>query len=314
MKHTIASWALLVRVCLAATTTTEPEFDWSTISPSADLEYHPCYDEFQCARLLLPLDWSNASDPSTVALAIAKLPASVPPSSPFFGGTVFTQPGGPGASGTAYLRGNGRKLGSAIDIPGTRNYELLAFDPRGLGESVPRLDCFPGLLGYLRAQERELAAPMDESRESIARLVAAGKADGQRCGEVHGEFLKYTGTANVARDMVAMLDKIEEERERRREAEEQERMEREEEEWQHLELRSASKTKSKKEKKVARLQYIGISYGTFIGTTFASMFPGRVGRLILDGVVNPHGYQDVRILFPSLTSGLLIETQFSYKR
>lgn len=38
------------------------------------------------------------------------------------------------------------------------------------------------------------------------------------------------------------------------------------------------------------LNYYGISYGTFLGQTFASMFPDRVGRVVLDGVVHPEGY------------------------
>jgi len=40
----------------------------------------------------------------------------------------------------------------------------------------------------------------------------------------------------------------------------------------------------------AKLWCYGISYGTVIGSTFASMFPGRVGRMILDGVVNAEQY------------------------
>lgn len=42
----------------------------------------------------------------------------------------------------------------------------------------------------------------------------------------------------------------------------------------------------------ARLWCYGISYGTVIGTTFASMFPDRVGRMILDGVLNAEQYYD----------------------
>lgn len=38
------------------------------------------------------------------------------------------------------------------------------------------------------------------------------------------------------------------------------------------------------------LNYYGISYGTFLGQTFASMFPERVGNMVLDGVVSPEGY------------------------
>ncbi len=296
MKRSIASLALLLAGASAATShqggSPPPEFDWATITPSTDLEYHPCYGEYQCARLLLPLDWHNASDPGTVAIAVAKLPAAVPaaddPSS--FRGTVFTQPGGPGVSGTRYLRGSGRKLRDVLDVPGRQRYELLAFDPRGVGHSAPRLDCFPGLGGYVRAQERDLAEAVDAGRPALARAVAAGRADGTRCAEEHGEFLRHVGAESVARDMAAMLDKVAEERQRREAARA------EEPDGSRLELRA----ESNKAKDAPRLQYIGISYGTFLGGVFASMFPGRVGRMVLDGVINPHGYQDVRPPPPSL--------------
>ncbi len=36
-----------------------------------------------------------------------------------------------------------------------------------------------------------------------------------------------------------------------------------------------------------QLTYFGASYGTFLGTTYASLFPERVGRLVLDGAVDP---------------------------
>ncbi|OAA82155.1 Alpha/beta hydrolase fold-1 [Akanthomyces lecanii RCEF 1005] len=285
MKASFTQLALLANVRYAASyagADEPPEFDWASITPSRSLEYHPCYGpEYQCARLLLPLDWHNTSDPSsTVSIALAKLPAAVPASDPSFRGTVFTQPGGPGESGTLYLRGNGRKLRDVVDVPGKQHYDLVAFDPRGTGRSTPRLDCFPGLLGYIRTQERDLAEAVDVSRAALARAVAAGKADGRRCAEEHGDFLRFVGTESVARDMLAILDKIEEERPRGKAVEQQEES--------RLELRG----ESAKEKGVARLQYIGISYGTFLGSVFVSLFPGRVGRMVLDGVVNPFGYQD----------------------
>ncbi|MEV7024358.1 alpha/beta hydrolase [Kitasatospora sp. NPDC093558] len=36
-----------------------------------------------------------------------------------------------------------------------------------------------------------------------------------------------------------------------------------------------------------RLSYVGKSYGTFLGATYAGLFPGRVGRLVLDGAMDP---------------------------
>ncbi|MGA4840467.1 alpha/beta hydrolase [Streptomyces sp. G45] len=36
-----------------------------------------------------------------------------------------------------------------------------------------------------------------------------------------------------------------------------------------------------------KLTYVGASYGTFLGATYAELFPGRVGRLVLDGAMDP---------------------------
>jgi pimeloyl-ACP methyl ester carboxylesterase len=36
-----------------------------------------------------------------------------------------------------------------------------------------------------------------------------------------------------------------------------------------------------------KLNYVGASYGTFLGATYAELFPGRTGRLVLDGAMDP---------------------------
>lgn len=37
----------------------------------------------------------------------------------------------------------------------------------------------------------------------------------------------------------------------------------------------------------SKLDYLGFSYGTFLGTTYAALFPEKVGRFVLDGAVDP---------------------------
>ncbi|WP_458689103.1 alpha/beta hydrolase [Nocardia tengchongensis] len=39
-----------------------------------------------------------------------------------------------------------------------------------------------------------------------------------------------------------------------------------------------------------RINYIGGSYGTYLGTVFAQMFPGRIDRMVLDSAVDPQRY------------------------
>jgi pimeloyl-ACP methyl ester carboxylesterase len=36
-----------------------------------------------------------------------------------------------------------------------------------------------------------------------------------------------------------------------------------------------------------KLDYVGKSYGTFLGATYAGLFPSRVGRMVLDGAMDP---------------------------
>jgi pimeloyl-ACP methyl ester carboxylesterase len=57
----------------------------------------------------------------------------------------------------------------------------------------------------------------------------------------------------------------------------------------------------------AKLQYLGFSYGTYLGATFASMYPERVGRVILDGVVNSDDYNY------SLGNGSLVDAEKAMK-
>ena len=46
-----------------------------------------------------------------------------------------------------------------------------------------------------------------------------------------------------------------------------------------------------------KLNYIGFSYGTFLGSTYASLFPDNVGRMVLDGAMDPS------LSYEELTSG-----------
>ncbi|MFI7338864.1 alpha/beta hydrolase [Streptomyces sp. NPDC050085] len=56
-----------------------------------------------------------------------------------------------------------------------------------------------------------------------------------------------------------------------------------------------------------KLNYVGASYGTFLGATYAGLYPERVGRLVLDGAMDPS--LDARELNRQQTAGF--ETAFT---
>ncbi|KAI3559239.1 hypothetical protein CABS01_02372 [Colletotrichum abscissum] len=251
------------------------DFDWDTITPARKLEYHPCYKEYQCARLSVPLDWLDEANEHTVALAIIKLPATVPDDDPSFGGTVFTNPGGPGGSGVSMLLRNGHDMRRTLS-GGSKKYEMLSWDPRGVQFTTPVADCYEDELARDTDNIQRLAiGPLDASPDALRRQWARIQGYGRLCTEKpgNGSIIPFATTASVCRDMVEMVDKIDEFRKGEAAASQPE---------QSLELR--------KVKDVPRIQYWGFSYGSILGNTFASMYPGRVGRLIVDGIADSNDY------------------------
>lgn len=256
-------------------------FDWHSITPSENLVFHPCWDDFQCARLLLPLDWLNETRSDTVSIAIIKLPAVVPQDDETFGGAIFTNPGGPGGSGVDYLRLIGPSLQRFIDIPKKKHYEVISFDPRGIGASEPLVDCYPANSLSRNAQilESISGGTLDLSPASLIYGFMTAKGFGRRCDDAARDVLPFVNTPSVARDMVAMVDQLDTLR--------KDEMENQPDTDRRIELRHAAEESSDD---VPRLHYIGFSYGTILGNYFVSLFPERVGRVVLDGVCNTDDY------------------------
>lgn len=74
--------------------TVETPLTWDEIVPSKSLEYHNCGDEFQCARLEVPMDYNRTDGKGrTFVLALVRLPAKVPVTDPRYGGAVLINPG-----------------------------------------------------------------------------------------------------------------------------------------------------------------------------------------------------------------------------
>ncbi|KAI1472520.1 Alpha/Beta hydrolase protein [Daldinia caldariorum] len=257
-------------------------FDWTSIKPSASLQYTKCYGDLKCAKLGVPMDWLSDSthNATEVSIAVVALPATVSEDDPSFGGTIITNPGGPGGSGVDFLVQFGELIRGVAD--GNKHYEILSFDPRGVGFSEPRADCYNDELARdVTLLELRGMGPLSGGDNVVRRQASLLNAYGQLCE--NGKIHRFMSTASVARDMVQIIDKIDELRNSNGTS--------------GLNLRASRgprRTGSRQEKDLPRILYWGFSYGTVLGNYFASMFPGRVDRMILEAVVDIHDYNGAK--------------------
>lgn len=146
----------------------------------------------RCGYLPVPLNWAEPDGPQ-VQLAVIRVPADGPKV-----GALFVNPGGPGGSAVNTVAGMAAAL-AGTDV--TSRFDLIGFDPRGVGHSLPELRCRTD--AEFDAYRREPMA--DYSPAGVAHIEELHRRFAQSCLDRNGaDFLAGLGTANAARDMDAV--------------------------------------------------------------------------------------------------------------
>ena len=215
-----------------------------------DIDWKDCSNEtttFQCGTVTVPLDYEHP-DGKTITLAVKKLPALDGDAEH---GSLFLNPGGPGGSGIGMVETDAPMFGEEV----RGSYDIIGFDPRGVGQSTP-ITCWTDdeINQYLNGTSNTLfeimATDVLSSTDSSAQeRIDRGASNAARCAKYSQvpELLDHVGTRDVARDLDV--------------------------------LRATNGN--------AKLNYLGMSYGTYIGALYADLFPGRVGRTVLDSAMDP---------------------------
>jgi pimeloyl-ACP methyl ester carboxylesterase len=150
-------------------------------------EWRPCgiadSPELECATLKAPVDYLDP-DAAALTLALARRPAARTPAE----GMVFFNPGGPGASGVQYL--------SRFAPKALERFDVVTWDPRGVGESTPVRCDIADEEGTFAAIDQLPATPTDWNAS-----VAANWSLGQACWEDNGDYLAHVGTASTVQDL-----------------------------------------------------------------------------------------------------------------
>ena len=196
------------------------------------LQWQKCYENYQCADLLVPIDYTELKT-GTFNISVLKYPTTNAKKL----GSLIVNPGGPGGSGVDYAYAAEYLFSPAV----LKAYDIVGFDPRGVSRSEPIVCLSDKELDANYASDSK-----PDNEQEFTRTLIESKKFIQQCEEKNN-YLNSFSTANAARDMDI--------------------------------LREAVGDK--------QLNYMGKSYGTFLGTLYAQFFPDKVGHIVLDGAVDP---------------------------
>jgi pimeloyl-ACP methyl ester carboxylesterase len=191
--------------------------------------------DVDCAYIRVPLDYTQPPG-EQITLTMMRYAAQAPRR-----GAIFVNPGGPGSSAIAYLHAMGPTY---IERYGLQHYDLIAFDPRGVGYS-----------GGLKCQsDAEIDTYLypdytPDTAGEVAFLVEADRAFINACRDVYPNRLHHFSTVNTAHDLDRIRQSIGDE----------------------------------------QIGYVGVSYGSYLGAVYASMYPMHVRVMVLDSAFAPDG-------------------------
>lgn len=243
MRHPRQVAVLLLPALLGGCGLLSPEEPVAVPTPSAVVEADPSLADYyaqtptwvncgpaDCATIEVPLDYGDPSG-ERIDLGITRVAATGERL-----GSLFVNPGGPGASAFAYAKRAEGALGPAL----REHFDIVGVDPRGVGVSTP-IEC-------LTDAERDELAAFESTPDSPAEeraLIAMSRLPAVGCATASPDLIAHVGTVDTARDLDIARAVVGD----------------------------------------PTLQYLGKSYGTLIGATYAELFPTRVGRMVLDGVL-----------------------------
>ncbi|WP_217196127.1 alpha/beta hydrolase [Streptomyces buecherae] len=222
----------------------------SGAAPRPTIDFGPCPaslpspppgERVECGTVRVPLDWQRPTGPA-LDIAVSRVRASGTAAERR--GALLVNPGGPGGSGLPYAVTKRAKLPEQV----RRAYDVVGFDPRGVGHSAPA-DCGP--MGGLFASPGADPLPTDAAGERRHLTALRDLADD--CSHGAGPAaLGGLSTEATARDMDAIRAALGE----------------------------------------PRTHFLGVSYGSYLGAAYATLFPDRAGRMVLDSVVGPWSWHD----------------------
>jgi pimeloyl-ACP methyl ester carboxylesterase len=239
--------ALAITLALTITACGNPSSSSDTTAPSLDtttdfivnpIVWSACdgstNTKVECGNIEVPFDYADPEQGSFV-LYVKKHNAASPADRI---GSMMVNPGGPGFGGSSLA--DDAQYYFSQDL--LDHFDIIAWDPRGTGESTPAVNCVDTFDEYFG-----LDSPPETPEEKQA-LIDASQAFNDKCAENSGTILPFISTKASAQDINSLRLALGEE----------------------------------------KVSFFGFSYGSELGTTWATMFPETVRAIVVDGAVDPN--------------------------
>jgi pimeloyl-ACP methyl ester carboxylesterase len=254
VPSTLLALSLVLAGCTSFSDTVGEETPATTSAPpapeAAPIEWTDCNDQiqqlvagqpgsernlsFECGRTEVPISYDEPEG-ATLPLFMVRVVSGTQTDRL---GSLVINPGGPGASGADAA------IGLALTLPEeiVGRFDIVGFDPRGVGLSTP-VEC----VSDEQKEEMVAAEPRPVSEEQLDAEFELTQEIADACTEEYGDALGTFNTVDTARDMDRLREALGDE----------------------------------------QLTYLGYSYGTTLGSTYAELFPDKVRAMVLDGAVDP---------------------------
>ena len=126
-------------------------------------------------------------------------------------------------------------------------YDIVALDPRGVGDSTPVFCMTDEEKDKYNAGSETEGTDADSPQSAIAEVQEDSREFAQGCRDHSGAIFEHIDTVSAARDFDMVRSILGQD----------------------------------------KLNLLGYSYGTFLGATYAGLYPAQVGRFVLDGALDP---------------------------
>jgi len=175
----------------------------------------------------------------TLKLAVSRIKATASTKQ----GVLIANPGGPGGAGL----GMGAYLSQYLPRSVASTYDLIGFDPRGVGDSKPAVSCDPNYANGPRPVFEPTFGDVPLRSPNETAWLKRSEDYAKACGDKYGDLLAHLTTVETVKDIDVLR-------------------------------RALGKKK---------INYYGFSYGTYLGEVYATMYPKHTRRMVFDGVVDP---------------------------